>query len=149
MTTWRDEKEYKRDFAEAMRYYGMQTQEHEDKFANFIPDLSFANGGIEGWIEVKYCHDMPKTLDSLEHWTAGQEQWLVERGRAGTGWSFLLVGTPQIHALFRYGCLSSVRMQPFEVALNSAWDKDYTYPRLVERLASRARRRVLVGVDRG
>lgn len=140
---WKDEAAYKTDFVEAMRYFGMAVQEHEDKQSNYIPDLSFANNGIDGWIEVKYCDKPPASLDVIRHWTAGQEHWLVERGRSGSGWCFLLVGTPQMHVLFRYGCLSSIREQPFAKALVSAWDKDYSYPVLVQRLADRARRRGL------
>lgn len=146
---WANETDYKRDFAEALRYHDCVTQEHEDKIANFIPDLSIAGAGIDGWIEVKYCGKVPGTLDSIKHYTMGQQDWLIQRGRAGSGWCFLLVGTPELHVLWRFGSLASVRNIPFKHARAYAWDQDCSYPALAERMADRMRRRLLHGASAG
>lgn len=135
------EANYKQDVFGALVYHGWDVEIHEDKFQNFIPDMSFANKGIDGWIELKWQDSPPATLGSIDHWTRGQEDWLTRRGRSGSGHCFLMVGTPNMHALWRYGTLSSVREIKWQSALAQAWKKDYDLPRLLEQFNEAVRRR--------
>lgn len=92
---------YKRKVLQALRGAGAHAQFHEDKYESFIPDLSFGWIGADGWIEVKY---LPKTerpaVFYINHYTAGQRDWLVQRAAAGLGKCFLLVGWPGGYGLW-------------------------------------------------
>lgn len=111
------ELEYKRDLIGQMRVRGWHVQEHEDKQALFIPDISAARAGIEVWVEVKYRDKLPPTLHSMKHWTAGQQDWLERRGAAGNGHCFLLLGVPGRHSLWRWTELTIARHRPTDRAL--------------------------------
>lgn len=136
------ELDYKRDLVTALIFHSFDMQVHEDKHSNFIPDLSFAHGGVEGWIEVKWCDEPPPTLDSMKHWTAGQEDWLRNRGRAGGGHCYLLVGTPKLHVLWKYGALAEVRRASWTHAVSRATLKEYTLSSLSHAMSESLRRRV-------
>jgi hypothetical protein len=114
------EDKYKNDLIGVFGYFGFQIDRHEDKFTNFIPDISFAGNRTDGWIEVKWCEKDPTSLGALDHWTKGQQSWLYDRGRAGSGHCYLLVGTPRHHILWRYDTLDTIRNQSFEAALQYA-----------------------------
>ena len=116
-----DELDYKRALAERLRVRGWHVQEHEDRQSLFIPDLSIAQGGFEMWIEVKYRRELPPTLHSMKHWTAGQQKWLEDRGRAGAGNCCLLLGVPGHHYLWRWPHLSTVRHLPFHLAVDNCY----------------------------
>lgn len=120
------EKDYKRRVTQALLFHGWLVQEHEDKFGNFIPDLSFSANRTGGWIEVKYCDPEPVCLDMIPHWTRGQEHWLYDHGRAGTGHCYLLVGTPDDNFLWRYSELRATRVQSFRGAWQSIFIKEPT-----------------------
>ena len=113
-----NETEYKVLLLGMFHHMGWEAERHEDKQVNFIPDMSFAGHRTDGWMEVKWCEKDPVSLGALEHWTKGQEQWLYDRGRAGSGHCYLLVGTPRRHILWRYDSLGSIREQSFEAALH-------------------------------
>lgn len=114
------ELDYKRRVLEALIFHSWQVQEHEDKQSNFIADVSFSANRADGWIEVKYCEEAPVSLGAIPHWTRGQEGWLFDRGRVGSGHCYLLVGTPEGNFLWRYDVLSTVRNQSFSSALQYA-----------------------------
>lgn len=97
--SWQNEKAYKLDVKAALEARGYVMQMHEDKYENFIADLSMSGNFVDGWIEVKYCKRTPVKLASIKHYTMGQRNWLVQRGRAGSGHCYLLVGTPTLHLL--------------------------------------------------
>ena len=104
------ELEYKRSVADALRTMGWNIEEHEDKVRNFIPDLSFGAHGFDGWIEVKFADRVPKTgLRSIKHYTKGQEDWLIDRARAGSGHCYLLLGTGAGHYAWRAESLRKAR----------------------------------------
>lgn len=112
-----DELEYKRELVSQLRARHWHVQEHEDKYALFIPDLSIARNRVEPWIEVKYRRELPPTLHSMKHWTAGQQEWLEKRGRAGSGYCFMLLGVPGHHYLWRWQILSTVRRMSIDSAV--------------------------------
>jgi hypothetical protein len=111
------ELEYKHRIIGVMGALGFDVQAHEDKLYNFIPDLSFAFGGRDGWIEVKYAQRPPKTLGSISHYTYGQQQWLIDRGANGSGSCFLLVGTPDHNFLWRWDALATARVMLWDDAV--------------------------------
>lgn len=111
-----DELDYKRELVDRFRTRHWDVQEHEDKQSLFIPDLSLARGRIDAWIEVKYRRQLPPTLHSMKHWTAGQQLWLENRGRAGCGYCFLLLGVPGYHYLWRWSILATVRKVSIDFA---------------------------------
>lgn len=97
-----------------------ETQAHEDKHERFIADVSFSGNFVDGWVEVKWCNKVPKTLDSIDHWTKGQENWLFNRGCKGSGHCYLLVGTPTMHVLWKFGMLAQARSIPWKQAAQLA-----------------------------
>lgn len=69
-------------------------QRHEDKYSDSIPDVSFARGGVDGWLELKIIPAWPKKANTpinLSHLRPGQVNWLEDRGRAGNGACYLLL----------------------------------------------------------
>lgn len=75
---------------------GMQwdVQRHEDKHSPAIPDLSYAIGRVDGWIELKTLPQWPKKDDTgvrIGHLTADQLNWLESRGAHGNGQVFVLL----------------------------------------------------------
>lgn len=137
--SYRDEAAYKNALVDAFHYLGWEAQRHEEKVANHVPDLSFSGNKKDGWIEVKWCDRDPVSLQSLQHWTRGQEQWLYDRGRVGSGHCYLLVGTPRRHILWRYDVLATVRGQTFESALHYAFIIEPAMVELCATLKSRVR----------
>lgn len=115
------ELEYKRLLLERLRARGWHCQEHEDRQELFIPDLSIARVGIDAWVEVKYRDKLPPTLNSMKHWTKGQEDWLVNRGRTGSGHCYMLLGVPGHHYLWWYGSFSIVRNLPIDEAVERCY----------------------------
>lgn len=111
------ELEYKRKVANALRTMGWDIQEHEDELQLYIPDLSFGAHGIDGWIEVKYKDRMPEGgLSKIKHYTKGQEDWLIHRGRAGSGHCYLLVGTGSGSCTWRWDSLRNARARTYIAA---------------------------------
>lgn len=108
---------YKRELVDRLWLRRWHVQEHEDRQGLFIPDLSIARNGVDIWIEVKYRDKLPPTLHSMKHWTAGQEKWLVERGQAGCGLCFLLLGVPGHHYLWKWSVLRTVRRMSIDRAI--------------------------------
>lgn len=111
------ESDYKAELGDMFAYIGFESERHEDKQTNYIADMSFSGNRVDGWVEVKWCDEDPPSLGALTHWTKGQEAWLVDRGRVGSGHSYLLLGTPHRHFLWRYDQLAAVRNLPFERAI--------------------------------
>lgn len=101
---------YKHRIIMALEGRGVRCQPHEDRIDKYIPDVSFSGNGTDGWIEVKYCETAPKQLASIDHWTKGQEQWLYDFGRVGSGHCYLLIGVgADSHYLWGYNKLAMVR----------------------------------------
>lgn len=90
---YRDETAYKNALSAQLVEWGWDVQRHEDKYCRFIPDMSFAAHGADGWIEVKYLKVKAPKLFKIEHLTAGQLSWLETRARMGRSLCFVLVGT--------------------------------------------------------
>lgn len=134
------ERDYKRSVTSALLFHGIITQEHEDKVSNFIPDLSFSGYGHHGWIEVKWCETLPKTLDGIKHWTLGQEQWLIDRGDKGARTCFLLVGCPTGHYLLESAVLADARWLNIHAALAMASIRGEMLHGLADRLVRWLRR---------
>lgn len=110
------ELKYKHELMALLRGLKFKVQDHEDMIQPFIPDLSFSFARTDGWIEVKYVDKLPASLGAIKHFTYGQQQWLVNRGMAGSGHCYLLVGTPGGHYLWRWSALGAVRDEPWAEA---------------------------------
>lgn len=73
-------------------------QRHEDKHSTSIPDVSYAMGSVDGWIELKYMNEVAtarslnsKTFDfHRDHFPEEQRNWLTERARRGAGNVFVI-----------------------------------------------------------
>ena len=79
-----------------------KAQRHEDKYASDIPDVSYSCNGVNGWIELKVVgwwpqRDFPLTIP-LTYFTPGQRNWLVARGKNGSGHCFMFarIGTDYV-----------------------------------------------------
>lgn len=125
--TYRDEDEYVLHVQVELEALGWKTQNQEHESARYVPDLSFAANGIDGWIEVKYAKVPPKTLGSIKHYTKGQEKWLADFGKAGGGHCYVLLGLPGKHVLFRWDRLKELRDMPLDDAIgNHKWLMGWT-----------------------
>lgn len=113
MIEYADEGEYQDALVTALTAKGWMVQVHSDEQRRYVPDLSFSGNMTAGWIEVKYCGKRPETLGHIKHYTKGQELWLRGHGATGTGHCYLLVGTPQEHALIRWDALKEARHMSF------------------------------------
>lgn len=105
------------DDIEKMVGRSWSAQRHEDRYLLSIPDVSFACRGTDGWIELKVARTIPHWSRPLnftyDHFTAGQRNWLVERGRSGSGNCFLLARVPESlvnyeHLLIRWNQLADL-----------------------------------------
>lgn len=123
--------DYKKGVVAALIARNWSVQMHEDKLSNFIPDLSFGANFVDGWIEVKWQDRAPKTLHDIKHFTAGQEDWLIKRQRAGNGHCYLLVGTPRIHLIWKAHHLPEVRKMAWAKARAFAAIEAASVPDLV------------------
>lgn len=94
---YEDENGYRDEVIRLMEERGAHVQRHEDKFFNYVPDLSFGYREREGWVEVKFQQKMPKSLRTTGL-TFGQLSWLKKRRLHGPGFCFVLVGTPIGHS---------------------------------------------------
>jgi len=130
-----NEIQYKRRVMAGLKAKGWHLQEHEDSLQSYIPDVSFGCSGVDGWIEFKYVKKFPTTLAHIDHWTRGQEDWLINRGRSGSGHCYLLLGTPDLHLVWRWQDLSRVRHIPFESAACLATISEGDIPGLCRRLS--------------
>lgn len=133
------ELKFKQRVATALFALGWRIQFHEDRIEKYIADVSWSANYVDGWFEVKYCSKLPSTLDALDHWTTGQENWLIERGRAGSGHCYLLLGSPKCHALWPWHALKDVRSMPFKTALRHASVHTLTFPDFVNGIHGRCR----------
>lgn len=106
------ESDYSKMVQANMRSRGWNVQAHEDRYSNFIPDLSAARS-VHVWIELKWCERAPLKLNNIRHWTRGQEEWLIKRQAAGGSLCFLLLGTPRRHYLWNADVFTCIRHIPF------------------------------------
>jgi hypothetical protein len=110
------ETDYQKEFQDNLAMIGWPSQSHRDMHSRYIPDVSFSGNGTCGWVEVKYQNKI-SSLGKIKHYTKGQEEWLIDHGRIGTGNCFLLVGTPAGHSLFRWDALHKIRNIPYDAAV--------------------------------
>jgi hypothetical protein len=72
-------RDYVRDIMHGYWHY----EWHEDRYSSDIPDLSYAIGGVCGWIEFKVIKKFPKfprrTVIKIPKLTVGQRRWLKGR----------------------------------------------------------------------
>lgn len=87
---------FKRRVVKRLRGKLWHAQVHEDAYENHIPDMSFATGGIEGWVEFKFWPTYPKYMLLVgarsSQLSAGQLDWLEKRGARGSGQCYVMVG---------------------------------------------------------
>lgn len=79
-----------------------EAQRHEDRLQADIPDVSYSTTH-HGWIELKVA-DKPKrpsTPVRVDHFTAGQRNWLTRHGRRG-GKCFILLQVGPAYFLFSW-----------------------------------------------
>ena len=132
---YRDEDEYVLHVQVELEALGWKTQNQEHESARYVPDVSFSANGIDGWLEVKYVKVLPKTLGSIKHYTKGQQQWLIDFGKAGAGHCYVLLGSPGKHVLFKYHQLKLIRDMPLEEAIGKhKWLMDWTLEGLAEQM---------------
>lgn len=79
-------------------------QRHEDRFSEGVPDVSYAIGGRDGWIELKAAPQWPvrPTTPLRVHMTPQQVLWLEQRGRAGNGRCFILLRVDRDYLLLTW-----------------------------------------------
>lgn len=82
----RAESKFSQRVLEEMRAFGGQWVRVE---AGGVPDISFAVGGQEGWIETKIEDEAGRI-----HFQPLQPAWLSERARHGSGMAWVLVYSP-------------------------------------------------------
>lgn len=85
-------------------------QRHEDRYSVGIPDLSFALGGVDGWLELKTIPAWPirkATKVRVRHLTPEQVNWLGRREAAGFGAVFLLLAVGESPASSEWFLLSA------------------------------------------
>lgn len=129
---YKTEQAYKLAVMLALEGAGYRCQAHEDKHSKYIPDVSFSGNYVDGWIEIKYCPDKPpKSLGDLEHWTKGQEQWLLDHHKVGSGHCYLLVGVRDANYLWRADDLAWARGCSFSAAVPRARIKNAAGPGFV------------------
>lgn len=133
------EADYKISIGDCIAAIGWVPERHEDKVRNYIPDFSFAGDRIDGWIEAKYQRTEPTSLGAIAHYTRGQENWLRERGKHGSGNCYLLLGTPHANFLWRWDVLGKVRNLKFEDAVHYCYIVDVSLYDLFKTLAVRVR----------
>jgi len=103
--SFKNETDYKNNLISLLISRSAHVQRHEDKNENYIPDMSLAINGGEWWIEVKYCKKSPTSLTAIPHYTTGQRDWLIQRGKNGAGKAYLLVGLPDCDLLIHHSQL--------------------------------------------
>jgi len=79
---------------DAMRQFGGQWIRIE---ASGVPDISFAVGGSEGWIETKIADEHGHV-----RFQPLQPAWLVERARHGGGMTWVLIYSPASKVIWVY-----------------------------------------------
>lgn len=115
---FKSEADYQNHLIDNLESLGWVMQVHDDKVRRFIPDLSFAANGVDGWIEVKWLKQIPKTIGHIDHFTRGQEDWLKIRGRSGSGHAYLWIGSAERHWVVHHSALGrDFRSIPFEQAM--------------------------------
>lgn len=119
-----NELKYKHNVMGILKGLGWAVQAHEDMISKFVPDLSFGSGGADGWLELKYLNDPPKSLGAIHHYTRGQEDWLIRRGKIGSGHCYLLMGTQHHNYLWRWDALGEVRSLPWPEAVERSMHAD-------------------------
>lgn len=119
MKQFQNEAEFKQALIRIMIGLEWDVESHEDKHKSFIPDLSFAIGGNDGWMEVKWCDRAPDCLADIRHYTMGQESWLRKRGARGLGYCYLMVGTPEVCIAIKYDFLHRARHMDFDAVVQS------------------------------
>ncbi len=124
---YRNEDEYVARVQIELEALGWKTQNQEHESARYVPDVSFSANGVDGWIEVKYVKTLPKSLSSIRHYSKGQEKWLIDFGKAGGGYCYVLLGSPGKHVLFKWHQLKEIRDIPLEEAIGlHKWLMDWT-----------------------
>jgi hypothetical protein len=115
------EGEYQLKLIEAMEAWGYFVQAHNDVGMPFVPDLSFAYGGRDGWAELKWENTLPKRLVDIEHFTLGQRRWLRNQYAAGNGHCYVIVGTPKMQWAFHIADLTekAIKMPFFDLVVHA------------------------------
>lgn len=79
---------------------GGHVQNHEDKNAVGIPDISYGINDINGWIEAKYIKKWPISgIVKCDHLTPQQKNWLSARGMTG-GHCYLILQVDNEYMIF-------------------------------------------------
>ena len=127
-----------------LRGLGFDVQRHEDALSAGIPDLSYACGGADGWVELKSIGAWPKQEETPVRLGVRTEQvnWLERRGRTGSGRVFLFarVGSDQTFLLFHWHAVRAVAAGLPAAALRAeadrVWRARMNWPQLSDALRS-------------
>lgn len=115
-------------------------QRHEDKLALGVPDVSYGCRGVNGWIELKFCHEPAKTTSLVRcpHFTLEQRQWLLDRGRRG-GHAFLLAQVGREYLLMDHlaaQLLGHARLSHLRMVASRVWRQSICFPELLDALTA-------------
>jgi hypothetical protein len=82
----------------------LELQRHEDRYSLGVPDVSYSALQVNGWIELKECHEWPvrsETVLRIKHYTEDQRGWLFRHGERG-GYCWLLLQVGKDYLLFNH-----------------------------------------------
>jgi hypothetical protein len=84
-----NERQYQNKIIYTMRELGWQVQEHHDRVASHVPDLSFSAEALNGWAEIKlYKKKRLSNNFKAVGLTAGQRKFLLSTAQP----SWLIIG---------------------------------------------------------
>jgi hypothetical protein len=121
-----------------LRELGFDVQRHEDALSAGIPDISYGWRNADGWLELKSLGEWPKRAETPVNLGIRPEQvnWLMRRGRAGSGRAWLLarVGADQTHLLLGYwnirAAASGLTREQLLAACEETWRPRIDWPEL-------------------
>lgn len=135
--TFKDEAAFQKKLVQCLNALGWAVQVHNDVGHPGVPDLSFAVGGVDGWLELKWMDEKPGTINDIRHFTSEQKNWLHKTGSVGSGNCCLVLGTP-----------GQFFVIPWSVVLNNKYKIKHELASSVEELAIRMERLFVVGRGR-
>lgn len=120
--------------------FWQEATRHEDKLARGIADVSFAQEGRHGWVELKWVADWPareSTIIRVPHYSPEQKNFLLDKGQAG-GNTWLLLQIGGDHLLFDFQAAQEVgqltRPELVLAADGAVWWKRLKYDELAQHM---------------
>lgn len=140
------EKELRQDLLRALGNLWL-CQQHEDRNAPNIPDLSYSARGVNGWIELKTGKANSRGHIDLRHLTAGQCTWLLAHwDHAPYTWLFLRIlppkpNMPALHCLVpgneTLGLYGMVPLSTILHVTRGTWAQNVEWGKLLDLLTGR------------